>query len=63
MGGDKTVSGNYPEEKKTVPKLNAKDASYRVYRRKWQKQLQAHKVHRHIEKERETKKEEREEES
>lgn len=57
------MSGNYPEEKKTVPKLNAKDASYRVYRRKWQKQLQAHKVHCHIEKERETKKEEREEES
>lgn len=57
------MSGNYPEEKKTVPKLNVKDATYRVYRRKWQKQLQAHKVHRHTEKERETKKEEREEES
>lgn len=57
------MSGNYPEEKKTVPKLSAKDATYRIYRRKWQKQPQAHKVHRHTEKERETKKEEREEES
>ena len=57
------MSGNYPEEKNPVPKLSAKDATWKIYRKRWKQQLQAHKVHRHVEKERETKKEEREEES
>lgn len=57
------MSRDYQEEKGHITGMNSKKVAQELYRKKWKSQLQPHKLRRHPEKEKETKKEEREEES
>ena len=57
------MSREYQEEKAHVPGMNSKKVAQELYRKKWKSQLQHNKLRRHPEKEKETKTEEREEES
>lgn len=55
------MSRDYQEEKAHVPGMNSKKVAQELYRKKWKSKMQHHKLRRNPEKE--TNKEEREEES